>query len=183
MSHREACCSVGCLGTYVTESYIEKLAFTRACLSHIKVIIVITCVSLVELLYQTTMGWILAFEYMLSGTHELLRPRPIMPGNKCHCFSRPRHRQSLSGTEGPRAGQLDARAHPSRGGRWNGQIGGKILPAHIYHNEEKRLCGLLLGLVLFRFMAPPLQPGVVGPDLVWGVWFPSCFLLEGTDRI
>jgi hypothetical protein len=37
-------------GTCVTESYMEKLAFTKARLSYVRVIIVIMCVSLVELL-------------------------------------------------------------------------------------------------------------------------------------
>jgi hypothetical protein len=41
------------------------------------------------------------------------------------------------------------------------QTCGEILHAHIYHNEGKRRCGLLLGLVLFRLVTPPLQPGVV----------------------
>jgi hypothetical protein len=39
---------------------------------------------------------------------------------------------------------------------------------------------VLLGLVLFRLVAPPLQLGVVGPYLVWSIWFPSRLLLEGT---
>jgi hypothetical protein len=33
---------------------------------------------------------------------------------------------------------------------------------------KKRKCGLLLGLVLFSLVAPPLQPGVVGLYLVRG---------------
>jgi hypothetical protein len=40
----------------VTESYMDKVAFTRACLSYVRVILVIMLVPLVELLYQTTMG-------------------------------------------------------------------------------------------------------------------------------
>jgi hypothetical protein len=32
-------------------------------------------------------------------------------------------------------------------------------------------------------MAPPLQPGVVGPYLSQGVWFPSRLPLEETDRV
>jgi hypothetical protein len=32
-------------------------------------------------------------------------------------------------------------------------------------------------------VAPPLQPGVMGPYAVSGVWFPSHLLLEGTDHI
>jgi hypothetical protein len=49
--------------------------------------------------------------------------------------------------------------------------------------RKKRKRGLLLGLVLFRLVAPPLQLGVVGIYLVWGVWFPSHLPLDETDRI
>jgi hypothetical protein len=38
-------------------------------------------------------------------------------------------------------------------------------------------------LVLFMLGAPPLQPRVVGPYPVWGVWFPSHLPLEGSGRI
>jgi hypothetical protein len=55
---------------------------------------------------------------------------------------------------------------PGRAGRQNGQTGGKILT-----------------LVLFRLVGPPLQPGVVGPYLVRGVWFPSRLLLKEIGRI
>jgi hypothetical protein len=43
------------LGTYETESYIEKLNFTRACLSDVRVIMVIMHVPMVDLLCQATM--------------------------------------------------------------------------------------------------------------------------------
>jgi hypothetical protein len=72
---------------------------------------------------------------------------------------------------------------PGRGGRWNGQIGGEILPAHVYRNEEKRMCGLLPSLVLFRLVAPPLQSRVVGPYPIRDVWFSNRLLLEGTGHI
>jgi hypothetical protein len=49
------------------------------------------------------------------------------------------------------------------GGRRNEQTGGEILPTHVYCKEEKQRCGLLPGLVIFSLVAPPLQPGVVGP--------------------
>jgi hypothetical protein len=41
--------------------------------------------------------------------------------------------------------------------------------------EAGAMCwrGLLLGLVLFRLVVPPFQPGVVGPYPVQSVWFPS----------
>jgi hypothetical protein len=66
----------------VTESYMDKVAFTRACLSYVRVILVIMLVPLVELLYQTAMGWIPALEYMLLGTRGLLWPHPVTLGNK-----------------------------------------------------------------------------------------------------
>jgi hypothetical protein len=74
----------------MTEYYMEKRDFTRACLSCVRDIMAIMCVPLLELLCQTTMGWILAFEYKLSGTCGLLRSCPIMTGTKCHRFPRPR---------------------------------------------------------------------------------------------
>jgi hypothetical protein len=40
-----------------------------------------------------------------------------------------------------------------------------------------------MGLVLLRLVVSPLQPGVVGPYLVWGTWFPSRLTLEGTSHI
>jgi hypothetical protein len=55
------------LGTCETESYMEKLTFTKACLSDVNVIMVIMRVPLVELLCQVAMGWITALEYLLSG--------------------------------------------------------------------------------------------------------------------
>jgi hypothetical protein len=48
---------------------------------------------------------------------------------------------------------------------------------------EKLRHGSFLGLLLFRLVAPPLQPRVVGPYLVRGLWFPDLFPLEGTDHI
>jgi hypothetical protein len=44
---------------------MEKLAFTRACLSDDRIIMAIMYASLVELLCQTVMGWIPALEYLL----------------------------------------------------------------------------------------------------------------------
>jgi hypothetical protein len=45
------------------------------------------------------------------------------------------------------------------------------------------MCGLLLVLVLFWLVTHTLQPGVVGPYPIRGVWFPSRLSLEETDRI
>jgi hypothetical protein len=72
---------------------------------------------------------------------------------------------------------------PGRGERRSGLTGDEILPAHDYHNTGKCLRGLLLGLVLFKLVAPPLQPRVVESYSIHGVWFPSHLLLEGSGRI
>jgi hypothetical protein len=72
---------------------------------------------------------------------------------------------------------------PSQGRRRNGQTGGEILSSHVHHNEGKQMCGLLPGLVHFRMVVPPLQPGVVGPYPEWGVWLPSRLIREGIGRI
>jgi hypothetical protein len=34
-----------------------------------------------------------------------------------------------------------------------------------------------------RLVTPPVQPGVMGPYPVWGVWFSSHLPLEGTGCI
>jgi hypothetical protein len=71
----------------------------------------------------------------------------------------------------------------SRGGRWDGQTGGEMLPARAHRKVVKCKNGLLSGLVLFRLVAHPLQPGVLGLYSVRDVWFPSHLLLEGTSHI
>jgi hypothetical protein len=42
---------------------------------------------------------------------------------------------------------------------------------------------IALGLVLFKLVAHPLQPGGVGSCPLWGVWFPSRLPLERTDHV
>jgi hypothetical protein len=61
---------------------MEKLTFTGASLSYVRVKMVIMHVSLIELLCQLVMGWIRALEYMLSDACGLLWPCPIASGNK-----------------------------------------------------------------------------------------------------
>jgi hypothetical protein len=68
------------------------------------------------------------------------------------------------------------------GGRPGRQLVKYCLPTTII-NERKRWRGLLSGLILFRLVAPPLLPRVVGPYSVWGVWFCIHLLLEGTGHI
>jgi hypothetical protein len=62
------------------------------------------------------------------------------------------------------------------------QVTKSCLPVPIV-GWKKGKRGLLSGLVLFRFVAPPLQPGVVRFYPIWGVWFPSRLPLEGPSRI
>jgi hypothetical protein len=74
------------MGTCVTESYMEKLAFTRACLSYIRVMMAIMSVFLAESLCQMVMGWILVLKYELLSACGFLWPRLIASGNKFCCF-------------------------------------------------------------------------------------------------
>jgi hypothetical protein len=53
---------------------MEKLTFTKARLSYVRVIMEIMCVYLVESLCQAVMGWIPAHEYVTSGTHGFMWP-------------------------------------------------------------------------------------------------------------
>jgi hypothetical protein len=47
-----------------------------------------------------------------------------------------------------------------------GQTGGQILSVRAYLDEREDWYESFLDLVLFRMVAPPLQLGVVGPNLV-----------------
>jgi hypothetical protein len=55
---------------------------------------------------------------------------------------------------------------------YSGLVGGKILTVRRYCDGREDRYALFSGLVLFRLVAPPLQPGVVGPYPVWDTWFP-----------
>jgi hypothetical protein len=50
-----------------------------------------------------------------------------------------------------------------------------------YQGEREDKYRFHSGLVLFRFVVPPLQSGGVRPFLVWGAWFPSHLPLKGTE--
>jgi hypothetical protein len=94
---------------------MEKLAFTRGHLSNVRVIMEIIRVGLVEMLYQMMIDWIPTLEYLLPDARGCLRPRPVVPGSKCHHFLRPQHWQSLSDTKSPQVERLDAQARPESG--------------------------------------------------------------------
>jgi hypothetical protein len=59
---------------------------------------------------------------------------------------------------------------PDRQEWLDGQSGGEILAAHANLSVEKQRCGLLSGLICFRMVAPPLQPGVLGPSSWYEVY-------------
>jgi hypothetical protein len=62
------------------------------------------------------------------------------------------------------------------------QVAKSYLPTPIIW-WKKRKRELLLRLVIFRLVPPPLRPGVEGLYLVRGVWFPSCLPLNEIGRI
>jgi hypothetical protein len=82
----------------MTKSYMEKLTFTTACLSNVRVILVIMRVPSVELLCQAVMGRIPTLEYLLPSMrgacgHALLcqmvnplLPKTQAPGKKSTQF-------------------------------------------------------------------------------------------------
>jgi hypothetical protein len=61
---------------------------------------------------------------------------------------------------------------------WAGRWQDPALP-RLLRWDKKNQCWSFLGLVLLSWWSP-LQPGEVGPYLVWSLWFPSRLPLEGT---
>jgi hypothetical protein len=59
---------------------MEQIIFTRASIPHVRAIMVLMLVSLIELLHQVEMGWIPTLKYILSGAHGILQPHLIMLG-------------------------------------------------------------------------------------------------------
>jgi hypothetical protein len=94
---------------------MEKLAFTRANLSGVRVIMVIMHVLVGALLSQATMGWILVLKCLLSGARGHLWLRPIMPGIKCHRFPMTRLPWCLPCTKMPPGVTIGARVHTVSG--------------------------------------------------------------------
>jgi hypothetical protein len=62
---------------------------------------------------------------------------------------------------------------------YSGQVGSEILLACGHRDGRKDQYGLGPGLVLFRFVISPLQPGAVGPYPIRSAWLPSHLSLEG----
>jgi hypothetical protein len=68
-----------------------------------------------------------------------------------------------------------ARAHAPPGCEGKFRLGWQMVkscPPTVIETE-KRTRGLLSGIVLFRLMVSPLQPGVVAPYSIWGIRFVS----------
>jgi hypothetical protein len=121
-----------------------------------------------------------ALEYMLSGVHGLLWPRPIILGTQTAPSCTPGVSNAYLflralGMFGQRPG-----SHPRsrREAGWFRQVVKSCLPAPIIGWKKRKR-----GLVLFRLVAPPLQPGVLRLYLVRVVWFPNHLPLEGINRI
>jgi hypothetical protein len=83
-------CGVDCPGPQWSGFLVEKPAFTEVSLSDLRVIMMIMCVFVEELLCQAVMGQILVLKYLLSGMRGHLWPCPIMPDTKYCCFLRTR---------------------------------------------------------------------------------------------
>jgi hypothetical protein len=82
---------------------MEKLNFTRAFLSDVRVTMVIMRVPVVELLCQAAMGQIPTLKCLLSGVCGCLWPHLVVSNIECHHFLRSRLQWYLPGTESPRA--------------------------------------------------------------------------------
>jgi hypothetical protein len=89
---------------------MEKPTFTRVNLSDVKVIMAIMYISVVDLLCEVSMGWILVLKFLLSGARGHLWPCLIMLGIKCCRFLKTHLRWCLPGTK-----SLQARLLRDRG--------------------------------------------------------------------
>jgi hypothetical protein len=140
------------------------------------------CVCMGQFLCQAVMGWALVLKCLVRGAYGCLWLRPIMPGSKWLLLC-----QDLAAVELTRYWRS-----PGCDYRWSGWVtkriysglvGGKILTVRRYCDGREDQYALFPGLVLFRLVTPPLQPGVVGPYPIWDTWFPSRLSLKGTSRI
>jgi hypothetical protein len=118
---------------------MEKLAFTSACLSYIRVIMVIMRVSLVEWLCQIAMGRVqhssTCCQAPVSSSGHVLSHQAIND-EASQDLGIGRAYLILKALE-----QIDWMPGPisSRGGRQNGETGGAILPAHDYRKRGKAM--------------------------------------------
>jgi hypothetical protein len=171
-------CGVDRPGTWGTESYMKNLTFTIVYLSSIRVIIQITSSYIRrwwnEFQYSST------YYQALVGAcgHVLLRQALNVVASRD-----PGASKAFLILKAPGWSDWVPGLFPGGGERQNGLTSGEILSAHDYRNGGRCWHVLLLGLVLFRLVAPPLQSGVVDSYPVRGAWFSKHLLLEGTSRI
>jgi hypothetical protein len=85
----DICWSAYRLGTCVIEFLDGHVIFTRVSLPYGGVLVVCMRIFLIELPFQTAIGWIPVLQYMLLGVHRLLQTCPISPGNECYRLLRP----------------------------------------------------------------------------------------------
>jgi hypothetical protein len=150
----------------MTRPFTENPTSTRVSLSDVRVIMMIMRVFMKELLYQAVMRQAPVLECMLSGARGNLRLCPIMSGMKWHCFLRAPLQWRIPGTvKPPGVAVRGLGSMPNRVMRrsYSGPTGGKILLTCGHQDGRKDRCGSGLGLVLFRLVVHPLQPGEVGP--------------------
>jgi hypothetical protein len=115
-------------------------------------------------------------EYMLSGARGLLWPHPFIPGAQATASRSPEAGNTYPLLRAPGHVWPEAWVSPrvEEAGRTVRQVVKSCLPMPIV-GWKKHKHGLQLRLVLFRLVAPPLQPGVVGLYLVRGVWSPVVY--------
>jgi hypothetical protein len=153
-------------------------------LSDATMIMMIMCVLVEELLHQGMTGWIpvlnclfIRCAWVPVATSCQARPNmALFPKDLATVVLTRYWRAPVRDRRGPVLCWVTRRIH-------SGQPGDKIPPVRDYCDGREDRYGSFLSLVLFRFAAPLLQPGVVGPYLAWGTLFPSHLPLEGTSHI
>jgi hypothetical protein len=130
-------------------SLMDCTSYGKVCLYHgvliLRVIMVIMCVPVVELLCQTSMVWLSILKYLLSGTCGCLLSCLVVPGIKCHCFPMTRLRCCLSDTEKPLGWLPGAWVCPEPR-RWDG-LGWQVMKSCPYMAIE---VGVSVGVVYVR---------------------------------
>jgi hypothetical protein len=109
---------------------------------------------------------------LLFGARGCMRSGPTMPGIQCRCLSLedlasvalpvPKARVWLLGVSGLLQTGLTRRVYDKR-------TGCEIMSVHACRDETEDQYVSLSDLILFRLMAPPLQPGEMESYLIWGV--------------
>jgi hypothetical protein len=143
----------------------------------------IMCVLMAYSLCQVAKGWDPVLECILPGMRGCLWLRLVKLGIKWCCFLRTQLQQLYPILKRPSSMTIGGPGFvPSwvTGRSYSRQEGGEILLVCGYHDGREVRYGSGPGLVMFRLVVYPLQPGVLGLYLIWGAWFPSRLPLEKT---